>query len=250
MMTRRSNLLAAVALAAALAVPSVALAGGGGLGILNATLPEQILQEVTAMEQLGKQAEEVSNQLRQIDYMARNLQSLPQNMWSQTYGDLNQLTNIVSQANGLSYAMQNVDSEFQSKYPSYSPSENYDQQFQQWNQTTSNSIAGALQAQGLNAQNFATQQAALQQIEAASQSATGRMQVLQAGNQIASMEVTQLQQLQQIQSADSDAQLAWIKQKETEKSQAVSAETQEYNSWTSGAPAPAQGQSYGSFSAP
>jgi P-type conjugative transfer protein TrbJ len=49
----------------------------------------------------------------------------------------------------------------------------------------------------LQAQDFQTQQQALQQIQNASQSATGRMQVMQAGNQISGMLVNQLQGLQQ-----------------------------------------------------
>jgi P-type conjugative transfer protein TrbJ len=235
----------------ALAVPSIAMAGGGGLGgIAGATFPEQIVQEGTSVSQLARQAQEVQNQLQEIVNQAKNLQSLPQNLWNQAYGDLNQLTNIASQSNGLSYAMQNVNGAFQSEYPSYQPGQNYDQQYQQWNQTTSDSIAAALQQQGIQTGNFATQQQALAAINAASQSATGRMQVLQAGNQIAAMQVTQLQQLGQIQAADSDAQLAYLKQKTAEKSAADTAETQAYQNWTSGTVATPSGQGYGQFSDP
>jgi P-type conjugative transfer protein TrbJ len=156
----------------------------------------------------------------------------------------------MSQANGLSYAMQNVNSAFQSQYPSYNSSENYNQLYQQWSQTTSNSIAAALQAQGFNANQFATQQSALNAIEQASQSATGRMQALQAGNQIAAMEVTQLQQLQQLQSANSDAQLAWIKQQQTQQAQQEQAGSQAWQNWNTYTLPPAQGQSYGAFSQP
>ncbi len=235
----------------ALAVPSIAMAGGGGLGgIAGATFPEQIIQESTSVSQLAQQAQQVRNSLQQLVYQAQNLKSLPQNLWNQAYGDLNQLTNIASQSNGLSYAMQNVNGAFQSEYPSYQPGQNYDQQYQQWNTTTSNSIAAALQQQGLQTSNFATQQQALAAINAASQSATGRMQVLQAGNQIAAMQVTQLQQLGQIESANSDAQLAYLKQRTAEKSASDAAETQAYQAWTSGTVAAPSGQGYGQFSNP
>ncbi|MEE3501259.1 P-type conjugative transfer protein TrbJ [Acidiphilium acidophilum] len=235
----------------ALAVPSIAMAGGGGLGgIAGATFPEQIIQESTSVSQLAQQAQQVRNSLQQLVYQAQNLKSLPQNLWNQAYGDLNQLTNIASQSNGLSYAMQNVNGAFQSEYPSYQPGQNYDQQYQQWNTTTSNSIAAALQQQGLQTSNFATQQQALAAINAASQSATGRMQVLQAGNQIAAMQVTQLQQLGQIESANSDAQLAYLKQQTAEKSASDAAETQAYQSWTSGSVVTPSGQGYGQFSNP
>jgi len=240
-----------IAIASIALSPISARAGGGGFGgIAGATLPEQIIQESTSVSQLARQAQEVANQIQQIQYQVENLKSLPQNLWNQAYGDLSGLTNIVSQANGLSYAMQNVNSAFQSEYPAYNSSENYNQLYQQWSQTTSNSISGALQAQGFNANQFATQQSALQQIEAASQSATGRMQVLQAGNQIAAMEVTQLQQLQQLQSANSDAQLAWIKQQQTQQAQQEQAGTQAWQEWNSYTLPPATGEAYGAFSPP
>lgn len=226
--------IAAVLLGSSLvALPSISFAGGA-TGILNATFPEQIIQEMTATSSLARQAQEVKNQIQMLVYQVRNLKSLPGSYWPQAMNDLTRLTNIVSQADGLSYAMQNVDSRFQSEYPKYSPSENYSARYQQWNQTTSNSIAAALQSQHLAAQKFATRQAALQQIENASQSATGRMQVLQAGNQIAGIETAQLQQLEQTQMADSDAQLAYMKQRQTQKQQAASAETQAYKSWMKG----------------
>lgn len=223
--------LITVLLASGLAVtPSMAFAGGA-TGILNATFPEQIIQEMTATSSLARQAQEVRNQIQMLVYQVRNLKSLPDSYWPQAMNDLTRLTDIVSQANGLSYAMQNVDSRFQSEYPQYSPSENYASKYQQWNQTTSNSIAAALQDQHLAAQKFATRQAALQQIENASHSATGRMQVLQAGNQIAGIEAAQLQQLEQTQMANSDAQLAYMKQKQAVQSQAYAAEKQAYKSW-------------------
>lgn len=233
----------------------VAYAGGGGLGgtIGGATLPEQIVQEGTEVQQLSRQAQQVQNSLQQVMMEAQNLKSLPQNLWSQAYGDLNQLTNIASQSNGLSYAMQNVSSSFQQEYPGYQSgqtAQQSDQQYQNWQQTTTNAIENALQQQGLNVNNFASQQQALEAINAASQSATGRMQVLQAGNQIAAMQVTQLQQLGQIESANSDAQLSYLQAKTAEKASSDAAQTQSYNDWISGGLVPIQGQGYGQFAAP
>lgn len=54
-----------------------------------------------------------------------------------------------------------------------------------------------MQSYGYQADNFNNEQNSLAQIQAASQSATGRMQALQAGNAIAGMQVNQLQMLRQ-----------------------------------------------------
>lgn len=185
----------------------------------GATMPEQIVQEGTAIMQLARAAEQVQNQLQMLLNEARNLQNLPSNFVNQITGQLGQLTNIVGQGNALSYAGQNISSQLSSEYPGYNNGVNYQQEYQNWNNTTSQNIQNALQAQNLASTQFATQGQALASIESASQSAAGRMQVLQAGNQIAAMEVKQLQKMQEISMAQNDAQLAYEKQKLTEASQ-------------------------------
>ncbi|MHB1704817.1 MAG: P-type conjugative transfer protein TrbJ [Acidithiobacillus sp.] len=193
----------------------------------GATLPEQIVQEGTSIEQLARAAEQVQNQLQMLLNEARNLESLPTNFVNQITGQLGQLTNIVGQGDALSYAGQNISSQLSSEYPGYSNGVNYQQEYQNWNNTTSQNIQNALQAQNLASNQFATQSQALASIQSASQSAAGRMQVLQAGNQIAGMEVKSIQHLQQIEMAQNDARLAYEKQKLTEASQQNSLSQQE-----------------------
>jgi P-type conjugative transfer protein TrbJ len=197
-------------------ITSVSVLGAGcacaGTMTGGATLPEQIVQEMTQTMQLTKQAEQVSNQLMMLENEARNLASLPTNFSSQMSGQLSQLTQIIGQANGLSFAGQNITSQFQQQYPGYVSGNSFGQQYQTWFNNSQQSTQAALQAQHLNAQDFATQNSALSSITAASQTATGRMQVLQAGNQIAAMQVKSLQHLETINSANSDAQLAYRQQ--------------------------------------
>lgn len=183
-------LISAIAL-----TPASALAGTLTSG---ATFPEQIIQEITAVQQLAQQAQQVQEQIQMVYQQAMNLKSLPTQMWSSVSGDLNNLVNIAGQAQGLSYASQNIASQFSQTYPAASSiGNNYGQQMQTWTSDTNGQIQSMLQQNGLQANQFASQQSALQAIQNASQSAGGRMQVLQAGNQIAGMEVNQIQQLQQ-----------------------------------------------------
>jgi P-type conjugative transfer protein TrbJ len=223
-----------IAILAALIVlaPGPALAGTltGG-----ATMPEQVVQEVTALTQYVAEAQQLHMQIQMVYNEALNLENLPQNFASQMNGELSQLTSLVGQGNSLSYAGQNITAQFQQEYPSWSPSQNFGQDYQNWYGTTNQDISNALQAQHLNAQNFATQDQALQSIESASQSAPGRMKVLQAGNQISAMEVKSLQHLQQITMAESDAQLAYEKQKISEENATKQATTQ----WLLGTSIPA-----------
>jgi P-type conjugative transfer protein TrbJ len=85
--------------------------------------------------------------------------------------------------------------------------QSYQANLSQWNGNLTSQIQQALNSYGLQAQDFQTQQQALQQIQNASQSATGRMQVLQAGNQISGMLVNQLQGLQQTIMTNSQVEL-------------------------------------------
>lgn len=221
--------------AISLAFPACAFAGGPA-SIAGATLPEQISQEATLIDSLAKQAESVQQQIQQTMDMARNLASLPQNVLSQISGQVSQLVSIVGQSDSLSYAMQNVDSSFQSQYQDFTPDENYSDQYQQWSQNTNGSIENALNNQGLQASDFASESSALQRVTQLSQSGTGAMQVLQAGNQISGMVVQQLQKMRQLQMSDSDAQLAYIKQQQEVQKQAVQErqqQVQQFEQWSS-----------------
>ncbi|WP_428946787.1 P-type conjugative transfer protein TrbJ [Acidithiobacillus ferrooxidans] len=217
-MKTRHKIILISAMAMALA-PTSALAGTltGG-----ATFPEQIIQEITAVQQLAQQAQQVQEQIQMVYDQARNLQSLPTQMWSSVSGDLNNLVSIAGQAQGLSYASQNLAGQFSQTYPAAaSIGTNYGQQMQTWTTDTNGQIQSMLQQNQLQASQFASQQSALQAIQNASQSASGRMQVLQAGNQIAGMEVNQIQQLQQEIMAGNSAMGAYEAQQVNQRQQAT-----------------------------
>ena len=217
-MKKQHNITLATAIAFALA-PASAFAGTltGG-----ATMPEQIVQEVTAVQQLAQQAQEVQQQIQMVYNQAMNLKNLPTQMWSSVSGDLNNLVNIAGQAQGLSYASQNLASQFTQTYPQASSiGNNYGQQMQTWTTDTNGQIQSMLQQNQLQANQFASQQSALQAIQNASQSAGGRMQVLQAGNQIAGMEVNQIQQLQQEIMAGNSAMGSYEAQQVNQRQQAT-----------------------------
>ena len=220
-MKKQHNITLATAIAFALA-PASAFAGTltGG-----ATMPEQIVQEATAVQQLAQQAQQVQEQIQMVYQQAMNLKSLPTQMWSSVSGDLNNLVNIAGQAQGLSYASQNIASQFSQTYPAASSiGNNYGQQMQTWTTNTNGQIQSMLEQNHLQANQFASQQSALQAIQNASQSAGGRMQVLQAGNQIAGMEVNQIQQLQQEIMAGNSAMGSYEAQQVNQQQQATNSE--------------------------
>ncbi|MGC9217111.1 P-type conjugative transfer protein TrbJ [Acidithiobacillus sp.] len=202
--------------------PAPALAGGiATIAVGGATLPEQLVQEITALESVAKQAQEVQQQIQMVTNQATNLMSLPIQFWQAATGPIAQLIQVANQAQGLSYAAQNIAGTFQQQYGSGTGvlMPQYGQSLQQWTQNTNSQIAAALQQYGLQSSQFATQQQALQSVESASQSASGRMQVLQAANQIAGLEVNQIQSLQQTIMAGQTPMLNYIAKKNNQEQQ-------------------------------
>lgn len=189
-MTLKKSIVALGAIAALASTPAHAT----GM-IAGATFPEQIVQELTAVEQYATQAQQLQAQFQMVYNQAMNLKNLPDQIWPNIAGQLQSLVTLVGQAQGLTYASQNTAAGVQAQYGVNGQS--YQANLSQWNGNLTSQIQQALNSFGLQAQDFQTQQQALQQIQNASQSATGRMQVMQAGNQIAGLMVNQLQGLQQ-----------------------------------------------------
>lgn len=184
------------AIALCISLGSVGASAGTFTG--GATFPEQIVQEITAVQQYSQLAMQLQQQLMMVQNQVRNLQSFPDQLWQSTLPTLNSLVNLVGNAQGLNYATQNTVAAVQQQYgdPTQALTD-YSTRLQTWTGNTDSQVAATLQQYDLSHQNFASTQDALNAIQSASQSATGRMQVLQAGNQISGLMVNQLQSLQQ-----------------------------------------------------
>ncbi|MDE2464441.1 MAG: P-type conjugative transfer protein TrbJ [Alphaproteobacteria bacterium] len=208
MKTMNKSLIAiALSLAGLAAMPSAHASGA----IAGATLPEQIVQEATMVEQLNNAIQQVQQGFQSLYNQALNLKNLPMQMWPNVSGQLQQLVQLVGQAKGLSYAAQNTVAAVQQQFGAPdSVLGNYNASLQKWTGDLDSQISGVLQQYGLNAQKFQTTQSALQQIQDASQSAAGRMQVMQAGNQIAGLMVNQMQGLQSDIQAGNQAMLNYM----------------------------------------
>ncbi|MDE1891713.1 MAG: P-type conjugative transfer protein TrbJ [Betaproteobacteria bacterium] len=174
-------------------------AGSGGISsIAGATLPEQMLQEATAVNQLSEAVTQTAQQLQLITNQVKNLTSLPQQLWPNVSGQLSQLVNLMGTAQGLTYSTLNTLDSAQSIYglPS-APLQQYSSHLQQWTTNLLSQTSSLLNQYGLESQQFANEQLSLSSIQNLSQNAVGRMQVLQAGNQISGLLVNQMQLLRQ-----------------------------------------------------
>lgn len=168
-------------------------AGGGMTG--GATEITQILNNVELVSIYATEIEQVARQLQMVQNMVQNTNQLPIQMWSSVENQLASLVNAITSVNGVVNATENAMAMTEQQFGNGGLLDNYEHRLRGWNQGVNNQIGTALRNMGLNAGQFQTRQQALAQIQAASQSATGRMQVLQAGNQIAGLMVNEMQSL-------------------------------------------------------
>ncbi|MHB1580361.1 MAG: P-type conjugative transfer protein TrbJ [Acidithiobacillus sp.] len=207
------HLVLAVAVSLAMAAPVATFAGTltGG-----ATMPEQIVQEVTAVMSLAKQAQSVENQIQMVYNQALNLEQVPIQLWNSVTAPISALMGVVQNAKGLAYSAQNIGTNFNNLYGNGMPplGSSYSQSLNSWNANTDDQIKSMLRQFNLQSAQFANVQSGTQTLVNAGQSASGRMAALQAADGIAGVEVGQIQELQQDVMAEAAAQGAYESQRE------------------------------------
>jgi len=174
-----------------------------------ATEYTQLLNYTELAGQLEKQVLMVENQLNQLADMAKHGITITNQLFGTVASDINNLNQIVKTGQSLSYTMSNLDGSFRLRFPGYSSSTNYGQSYQTWSQTSLDSTRGALNAAGLQNSQFNSDEALLKTLQSQSQSAVGRMQAIEVGNQIAENQSEQLMKLRQLMMADIQSKAAY-----------------------------------------
>lgn len=151
----------------------------------------QIMNNIQLVQQYAKQIEQYRAQLESLANEARNLASLPLSLVQQYQSIYQQYAQTVQQLRGVMSDITTLRDRFRQLYPDIANG-NYtfdqlDAMTRQWEQSGRENIEDALAG---GAQVLATMQgtaSSLQQLGQASQSASGALQAMQAGNQIAMM---------------------------------------------------------------
>jgi P-type conjugative transfer protein TrbJ len=206
--------LRAAAAAGWLLVCAPAWAGGGGG---YATEFTQILNNIELVKMVAQEAQEIENQLKMLEDMVRNTLALPEAVWGNTLGALMRLADVVRQGQALAYSLSNLDQEFRNRfkdYPSYLTHQygvgELSAKYRQWSTETLDTVRASLDAVHLQAEDFTDEEATLRQLQHFSETASGRMQALQAGNQIAAQQVRQTQLLRQLMMTQMQMQGAYL----------------------------------------
>ncbi len=234
----RRGFLAGVA-SAAIVLPLTtksALAGGGLTG--GATEFTQHLNNMELVSLVGKSAEQVNNQIKQITQLAEQIQNqlkiysnlvqntaqLPQRIWGQVQNDLNQLRNIVAQGQGIAFSMGNIDDVLRQRFKSFADfkdklpdAKTFSSTYQSWSSTNRDTISSTLRAAGLTADQFSSEESTMSQLRSQSESADGQMKALQVGHQIATQQVAQMQKLRGLVSQQMTMMATWYQSEQAEK---------------------------------
>lgn len=205
-----------------------AQAGGAVVCVNCSTIIEQLLEEATALEHLEQAIAQTQEQIQMVSMQAKNLENLPVQLWPNLLSELERLVSQVGSAQGLNFAVQNTTAAATEQYGAIgSELANPQASLQQWNAALRDQITKTLQQFNLHENDFQTTQGALEQIEGMEQNAAGQMQLLRAGNQIATIAVNQIVSLQSDVHAVSQTVMNYLGEKASEDLDAK----QRYYNW-------------------
>lgn len=203
--------IATLLLAIILLAPAKTTEAGSGPGIPLATEATQILNNlellglnVTQLEALWNQGQQLVNEAIMIEHMITNLLTLADDPLA-FINALMQLSYIVEQGQVLSYVATNIDEQYEQMYPGYDEYVYEEmspwllrQKYSDWSNHNMDNIKAALKAAHIQEETLMAEEARLETIVYMSKTAEGRMQALQAGNLIAAESVSSLQRLRQL----------------------------------------------------
>lgn len=231
----RNRWILAAALTASTAVPLQANAGSATGGATEWTqlannaeliklLESSGVQVENQLTQIGQLAEQIQNQLKMYENMLQNTAQLPDHIWGEVMGDLEQLRDVVSQGQGIAFSMGNADDVLQQRFKSYADlrqnlpnKENFSSAYQSWSDTNRDTIAGTLSAASLTADQFDTEESTMEKLRGMSESSDGQMKALQVGHQIAAQQVEQMQKLRGLVSQQMTMTGTWLQAEQTDK---------------------------------
>ena len=199
------------------------------------TFYQQMFEYAEQVNTALNTAEQLQTQIQQYQNMVTQGTGLPDSKFGSIAADLKSVVNIYNRSQVLGRQIQNMDSQFNTAFPGF---ESYLNQaansaqfpardrYQKWSKQGSDNVKTALEAANLNTSTFESEDTQLNRMVFRSQSAVGRMQAIQAGNEIASQNVQQLQKLRDLMATQINMQGNYMAQQGDRKAASEAAEQQ------------------------
>ena len=207
--------------------------------IWGATEWTQIANNIQLLLGYIEQVQQTIQQVKMYEAMLKNLETIqPNTLLQQTARDLWRTKNMsqtlsdlefmVMGGQRIAFAQSSFESQFKKLHPDYAnatkttdgkdkKAADYQQQYADWSDNTNRVVKESLQSSGFQAENLRNEKDLADQLQRASDSAQGQLQAIQAGNQIATAMLSQLQQLRAIEAKQLEAQAVYLGQKNSKE---------------------------------
>ncbi len=170
-----------------------------------ANYSQNVLTAARTLEEINNQIRSLQNEAMMLQNMARNLQSLNYSSLSQMNGGLTRIGTLMTEADGLSFNLTQMEGQWQQEYPdSYNVTISTNDlavaSRGRW-QNAMNAFHNTMQVQSQIVANVQADQPLLNDLVNQSQSAAGALQAQQASNQLIALSTKQQMQIQQMMAA-------------------------------------------------
>jgi P-type conjugative transfer protein TrbJ len=196
----RQSLIAAAAASLIALAPSV---HAQWVVIDPTNLAQNLMTAANTLEQINNQIKQLQNQAQSLMNEAKNLTSLDFSALSELKSALSATNQLIQQAQGLAFSVQQMETQFQQLYPeSFNATVSSAQMVldarKRWTHSL-DALRTATKVQSQAVQNFASDESTLTDLVNRSQSAVGALQATQATNQLLALQARQSIQTQQLQ---------------------------------------------------
>jgi P-type conjugative transfer protein TrbJ len=196
----RAMALAATMLAAApLALsPMVATPAHAIIVFDPSNYAQNVLTAARTLEQITNQITSLQNEAQMLINQAKNLASLPYSALQTLQQNVQRTQQLLQQAQGIAFNVQQIDQMFTQKYGNVSMSTTDKQMVADARSRWQNTVGGlqdAMRVQAGVVANIDTNRTQMSALVSQSQGATGALQATQAGNQILALQSQQLSDL-------------------------------------------------------
>ncbi|WP_340691481.1 P-type conjugative transfer protein TrbJ [Hyphomonas sp.] len=204
-MRRRVTAVLVGMLGLSLTVPHAdALLGVGDVVIDPTNLVQNIVTATNTLEQINNQVTQLQHEAQMLLNQAEDLKRLDYASIEHLKRLLERIDTLMREADEISYEVETSERRYEDAFPeryeNLSNEEIIVQARDQWRLSRS-SFAGAVQVQSAIVSAIADSQATLSELVAASQSASGNLSALQAGNQLIALSIAQQVQMQKLMTA-------------------------------------------------
>ncbi|WP_374652142.1 P-type conjugative transfer protein TrbJ, partial [Rhizorhabdus sp.] len=159
---------------------------------------QNVLTAARTLEQITNQITSLQNEAQMLINQAKNLASLPYSALQTLQQNVQRTQQLLQQAQGIAFNVQQIDQMFTQKYGNVSMSTTDKQMVADARSRWQNTVGGlqdAMRVQAGVVSNIDTNRTQMSALVSQSQGATGALQATQAGNQILALQSQQLSDL-------------------------------------------------------